>query len=79
MWEYALLHSRLILGSKLIEPSDRPMKAAGTLAARELLARPRRFERPTFAFGAFTHLPTEQYKARCRFRAFRLFKTYARP
>ena len=29
MWvqEYALLHSRLILGSKLIEPSDRPMKA----------------------------------------------------
>jgi hypothetical protein len=66
-------------GTALEMPPGHFENAPGTLAARELLARPRRFERPTFAFGAFTHLPTEQYKARCRFRAFRLFKTYARP
>jgi hypothetical protein len=56
------------------------MKAGpGTFAAREPLARPKRFERPTFAFGAFTHIPGEQNKARCRSQTFRLLRTYARP
>ena len=55
------------------------LEMAGTLAARELLARPRRFERPTFATGAFAHIPSEQYKARCRLGAFRLLRAYARP
>jgi plasmid stabilization system protein ParE len=40
-----------------------PGRAPGTPAARDLLARPRRFERPTFALGAFTHSPIEQYPA----------------
>jgi hypothetical protein len=55
------------------------LEMAGTLAARELLARPRRFERPTFATGAFAHIPSEQNKARCRLEAFRLLRAYARP
>jgi hypothetical protein len=48
--------------------------APGTPAARELLACPRRFERPTFATGAFTHILSEQNQARCRWRAFRLLR-----
>ena len=55
------------------------MKTLGTLAARELLARPRRFERPTFATGAFTHIPSEQNKARCRLEAFRLLRGLRAP
>jgi hypothetical protein len=34
----------------------------GTPAARDLLARPRRFERPNFAAGAFTHHPTSKIR-----------------
>jgi hypothetical protein len=52
---------------------------SGTPAARELHARPRRFERPTFAAGAFTHIPSEQNRGRCRSQTFRLLRTYARP
>ena len=52
---------------------------ASTLAARELLARPGRFECPTSAAGAFTHIQSGQNKARCRSQTFRLLRTYARP
>jgi hypothetical protein len=40
-----------------------PLLRPGTPSAHELLARPRRFERPNFALGAFTHIPIEQYPA----------------
>jgi hypothetical protein len=51
--------------SEFVEHFASPLRdlalSPGTPAARELLARPRRFERPTFAAGAFTHSPIEQY------------------
>jgi hypothetical protein len=54
-----------------------PLLRPGTPAARDLLARPRRFERPNFALGAFTHTPAsniQQYQGRCRWRAFGLLR-----
>src|ERR1035437_7022326 len=44
------------------------MAPPGTPSARDLLARPRRFERPNFAAGAFTHSPIEQYPGRIQVR-----------
>ena len=34
---------------------------------------------PTFTAAAFTHIPSEQNKARCRLGAFRSLRAYARP
>ena len=51
--------------------------AAGTPAARDLLARPRRFERPTSAAGASPNIQSseiQQNQARCRLPGIRLFR-----
>ena len=69
----------VMCGPRLMPARQKLKPHPGTLAAREVLARQRRFERPTFAAGAFTHIASEQNKARCRLQAYRLFKTHARP
>jgi hypothetical protein len=53
-----------LLYSRAVTASVHQMLAAclfnpGTPAAHDLLGRPRRFERPNFAAGAFTHTPIE--------------------